>query len=904
MRRRKVKQSEKKAEAYNHNNAKTLLRPDVGLQAQFKQRRPPKTYRFDPSLDPSLSWDEGNPEREQAEVLIQKIRTAKTLDDAKANAETLGRMTRPFLKWAGKAERVEFTAPTLPLFVHERLSTKAILETLSRRKRDKTTQMTLFGDTNIDLTDRVLKAYEHTAPWTNRMILGDSLIVMNSLLQYEGLGGQVQMIYIDPPYGVKFGSNFQPFVRNKPDGSSAREVKHNDDFDMTREPEMVKAYRDTWELGVHSYLTYMRDRLLLSHELLTETGSIFVQISDENLHHVHELMDEVFGVDNFCGIIMFRKTGTHSAELIGSTFDFILWYAKDRERVKYRQLFLDETAPPPDDPNYVWLEFPDGTSRRMTGDERRREVALPKDGKVFRLGPITSPGASSTPQPFNYKGRTLSPGIGRHWSTSVEGLEEIVKAGRIIETGESIAFKLYWSDVPSRLPNVWDDTQSGGFMEEKLYVVQTTPKVIQRCILMTTDPGDLVLDPTCGGGTTAYMAEYWGRRWITIDTSRVPLALARQRLLTATYYWFDLADETKGPAGGFVYKTQQNSKNPKSLGVGIVPHVTIKNIAEHEPPIEEVLVDHPEVLEGITRVSGPFVVEATIPTSSDLPPHENIQTAIPQQRQEEGGDYIVRMVEVLRRSPVIWLPGNKKVIFQKIRRPARSMDIHAEATVSNGDEKSVAFFFGPEDGAVNEAMILRAAKEANAKNYSHLYIVGYAIQAGASKAMQNSEMILGIPATFVSATMDLQMADLLKTTRASQVFSVTGAPDIRLIRLKNSKGKEPLYKVEMLGLDIFDPVTMEVSHEKGKDIPVWFVDTDYNERVFCVSQAFFPRTSAWDNLKRDLKGIYDDGIWDHLAGTTSEPFNAGEEKRVAVKVIDDRGNELLVVKSIDEADAE
>lgn len=352
---------------YKHPEAKSLMRPEVGTQAQFKRKKSPKTYRYDSSLSPSLDWDAKNPTREQGEQLIKQVLDAKSLEEAKAAASKLKSLSKPFLNWAGKAERLSFDVPTLPLFIHERLSTKAIIETLAGHKTDKQEDMfALFGDPQHSITDQVLKAYEYQDNWTNRMVLGDSLVVMNSLLHYEGLGGQVQMIYMDPPYGVKFGSNFQPFVRK-------RDVSHNDDEDMTREPEMVQAYRDTWELGLHSYLTYLRDRLLLARDLLTPSGSIFVQISDENLHHVREVMDEVLGPENFCAIIAVKKTTGAGSPAIGTEVtpavaDYLIWYAKDRAHLKYQQLYLSRGGE--GWVNYDYVKLPDGIHRRMTSEER------------------------------------------------------------------------------------------------------------------------------------------------------------------------------------------------------------------------------------------------------------------------------------------------------------------------------------------------------------------------------------------------------------------------------------------------------------------------------------------------------------------------------------------------------
>ena len=514
-------------------------------------------------------------------------------------------MSKPFLNWAGKAERLSFDVPTMPLFIHERLSTKAIIETLSGHRRDKQeTMFDLFGDPQHSIADQMLRAYEHRDKWVNRMVLGDSLVVMNSLLGYEGLGGQVQMIYIDPPYGVKFGSNFQPFVRK-------RQVEHNDDDDMTREPEMVQAYRDTWELGAHSYLTYMRDRLLLARDLLTPSGSIFGQISDENIHHLRELLDEVFGVENFVSQIAFVRGGSQTTEAgTPSVLDFLLWYARDAERLKPHKLWLADGgwAARFED---IWVEESDGT--------RRREQPADQDNDKLRrfthrsLESARNTGSQLNKFKIEFEGRPYRPNRG--WSTTPDGVERLRENRRLLAKGNGIRFVVYLDDFPySMLTNNWQDTIES-FGNKKLYVVQTARRVIERCMLMTTSPGDLVVDPTCGSGTTAFVAEQWGRRWITVDTSRVPLALARQRLLTATFPWYELKDENGGPASGFVYRRKQNKKG-EEIG-GIVPHVTLETIANNEPPKEEVIVDRPDKASGVVRVTGPFCLEATIPTPVD-----------------------------------------------------------------------------------------------------------------------------------------------------------------------------------------------------------------------------------------------------------------------------------------------
>ena len=909
-------------ETYRHPTSESLMRPEVGTQTQFRKKKPPVTYHYDSSLSPSLQWDGQNSVRELGEWLLSIIEKALTLpsphefkkpQEFKSSdgriiltvinlndaVEQLKRISKPFLNWSGKAERLSFDVPTLPLFVHERLSTKAIVETLVGHKKDKQLDLELFGDPHHSITDQILKAYEYKDKWVNRLVLGDSLVVMNSLLHYESLGGQVQMIYMDPPYGVKFGSNFQPFVRK-------RDVKHNEDDDMTREPEMVKAYRDTWELGLHSYLTYMRDRLLLARDLLHPSGSIFVQISDENLHHVREVMDEVFGEENFTAVIPFRKkTMPLGAEFLDSMYDFILWYGKDNTQLRYRQLF--QPLEIQGDFHWKWYEDINKNIYTMSIEEINNHRLLPQNVNIFRVVSMKAPGYSKENDfPIVLNGGKYYPPRGGSWITSPKGIEHLKKENRLFVEGNTVTYKLFLNDFAlSKITNLWNDTIDAF---NKLYAVQTNPEIIRRCLLMTTDPGDLVLDPTCGSGTTAYVAEQWGRRWITIDTSRVPLALARQRLLTATFSYYELKNPEMGPAGGFVYERKQNNKG-EEVG-GIVPHITLKSIANNEPPQEEVLVDRPEVENKITRVTGPFCAEATIPTPVDWE-GDGIEDSGAQDATDYSS-FIDRMLEVLRRSPVLHVGGNKTVELRGIRKPAKTLSLSAEALVANGDEKPVAIVFGPENGAISEKLVFEAAREAHAKNYAQLYVIGFAVQPGARNFIENAEAVAGVPATYVQATPDLMMGDLLKNMRSSQIFSVCGLPEIKITKIpKSSPSLHPSptggegdfeFQVELVGLDVFDPVTMEVDHHRGDDVPAWFLDTDYNGLCFHVCQAFFPRTSAWDNLKRALRATHEESVWDHLAGTVSAPFEGGEHGQISVKVIDDRGNELLVVKSLSEAE--
>jgi adenine-specific DNA-methyltransferase len=912
---------------YQHTQEVTQ-RPDVGVQDQFTTTKPPTTYRYDSSLDPTLSWDE-NRDRDLSEWLIRLVQRSATegeptvfrkpqvwagggvqVQSLKAAADLLQALSQPFLNWTGKAERHQIKVPTVPLFVHERHSTKAILHGIKSRKAKGTT-LDMFGDGGLDVTDK-LDAYEHKGPWQNRMVLGDSLQIMNSMLEFEGLGGQVQMVYMDPPYGVKFGSNFQPFVRK-------RDVQHGGDADMTREPEMVKAYRDTWELGLHSYLTYLRDRMLLTRELLHPSGSVFVQISSENLHHVRELLDEVFGASNHINTVSFVRGGAQTTGVgLPQVGDYLLWFAKDKERVKTRPVLLADGGWAIRSQD-LWVELADGTRCRWNQGE-----PVPEGARLFTHRAMESArdtGSQLNKFEIRVGGTPFWPKRG--WSTTPAGVQRLQAANRLLVIGNSLRFVVYLDDFPfSSLTSSWADTIESGFAVERLYVVQTPKRVIERCILLTTDPGELVLDPTCGSGTTAYLGEQWGRRWITCDTSRVPLALARQRLLTATFPYFDLKDPQTGPQGGFVYKRRQNRKGVE-VG-GLVPHVTLKSIANDEQPATEVLVDRPEVNSSVVRVAGPFVVEATIAPAQEvdelraaaLVPASESETTLdaaigdadaangglalllaePAARYGDPATHIERMTQVLRQSKTLRLPGNRELVLADIRRTADSDVLHAEGLDADGNR--IAVVFGPEDGAISSSVVFEAAREAYFLKFPHLYFFGFAIQAKARELLEDRAK-LRVPCTYVTVTPDVAMSDLLKTSRASEIFSVTGLPDAvpRRTGNMNADGAD-LWEVELLGLDIFNPATMEQEAIEGQNMPAWMLDTDYDGMCFYATQVFFPRTAAWDNLQKSLKAEFDPSVWEHLAGTVSEPFVPGPRRRVAVKVIDERGNELMRVLEV------
>jgi adenine-specific DNA-methyltransferase len=563
--------------------------PEVGMvDPETDPDQPKTTWAYDPHIDPALQFDVG---RAGIERFIDDALASGDEATMRGALEELRRLSQPYLNWTGKAERGSFAVDTVSLHVHERIDPASILGAVRKRMKGEgkddsgkagspMMQMGLFSAAfeNLPLRDAI-DFYKHDKGWSNRLIAGDSLLVMNSLLQKEGMAGQVQMIYIDPPYGIRYGSNFQPFVNN-------RKVEDGKDADLTSEPEMIRAFRDTWQLGVHSYLTYLRDRLLLARDLLADSGSVFVQISDENLHHARELMDEIFGSSQLLNTISFLRGGTQTTSIgLPQVGDYILWYAKDIRFTKTRTLMLRDGgwAARSQDP---WREDNSGMRRRDRSTQQS-----PDEGRSFTHRSMES--ARDTGSDLNrfkipYRGDVFSPKRG--WSTTPDGARRLGGARRLLPIGTNPRFVVYLDDFPfSSLTSSWQDTIESGFSADRVYVVQTQIKAIERCLLMTTDPGDLVLDPTCGSGTTAFVAEKWGRRWITCDTSRVAVTLAKQRLMTASYEYFDLKYPHEGLKGGFIYKT--------------VPHVTLKSIANN-PEIDEIYGQrHPEIVAALDQLN-------------------------------------------------------------------------------------------------------------------------------------------------------------------------------------------------------------------------------------------------------------------------------------------------------------
>ena len=686
---------------------------------------------------------------------------------------------------AGKTEHTSFEVPTVSLHVHERIEPRTIIEAVRKRDDGGMVQGSFFEmlEENPPLREAI-EFYRHAHGWSNRLVAGDSLLVMNSLLEKEGMAGKVQMVYIDPPYGIKYGSNFQPFV-NK------RDVKDGKDEDLTAEPEQIRAFRDTWELGINSYLTYLRDRLLLARELLTESGSVFVQISDENVHHVRELMDEVFGVSNLVSQISFRTTAARAGGLLDNIADHVIWYAKNKGQAKYHQIFV--FRPVETESNYDWIET-DGEYRELNDLERW----TPQDklnGRKYALADLTSQGFTERGHfGFHHNGQDFTPNADRHWSTTESGLRRLSTEGRLQVKGKNLFYRRYLDDYPVRaIPNLWEDTASGGFLkgESKIYVVQTNTLVIKRCLLMTTDPGDLVFDPTCGSGTTAYVAEQWGRRWITCDTSRVALTLAKQRLMTAVFDYYELAHPQEGVGSGFNYKT--------------VPHVTLKSIANNEPPATETLYDQPLVDRKKHRVSGPFTVEAVPAPAVKSVDELLVDIGAGLKPAPTGADFsIARSGETLRQSD--WRDellrtgirgkAGQYIRFARLEPLPGCRHLHADGETRPSDEgkdsvrergtayapQRIVVSFGPEHAPLEQRQVAQAIEEAQTLVPRPKLIVFAAFQYDPEAAKDIDETNWpGVTLLKAQMNADLLTDDLKKKRASNESFWLIGQPDVAVV---------------------------------------------------------------------------------------------------------------------------
>jgi adenine-specific DNA-methyltransferase len=844
-----AKSGKRKIEQYRHDGKQRANNPPVGLVTPATdQDGGKKSYAYDPNIDPSLQW-------------------------------------------AGKAEHTSFELPTVSLHVHERIDPRSILDAVRKANGSGGWVQGSFFEqaTEKPPLRKALDFYQHAHGWSNRLVAGDSLLVMNSLLEKEGLAGKVQMVYIDPPYGIKYGSNFQPFV-NK------RDVKDRKDEDLTQEPEMIRAFRDTWELGIHSYLTYLRDRLLLTKELLHENGSCLVQISDDNVHLVRNLMDEVFRPINAVSLITFRTTSSLGGSLLGKSCDYIVWYAKDKGQLKYRDLFRPRSLEDDVGSRYTRVQLANGTRRVMTTEERANSELLPPGARIYRHDNLTSQSGGETSRfPVKFEGTTFVPQRG-FWKTNEEGFDRLLAAKRLAApTANSLTYVRFLDDFPfSSMSNVWTDTQTGAFTDPKMYVVQTNVKVISRCLLMATDPGDLVFDPTCGSGTTAYVAEQWGRRWITCDTSRVALTLAKQRLMTAVFDYYQLAHPEEGVGSGFKYKT--------------VPHVTLKSIANNEPAGQETLYDQPFLDTSRMRVTGPFTVEA-VPAPTVRPISEG--GASPKQSAAPADTSIARSGPTVRQAE--WraellqsgIRGKQKqrVEFARVEPMGGTRWLHADAETKNGQPKRAVISFGPEHAPLEQRQVELAWEEARTLNPKPGILVFAAFQFDPEAAKDIDELTqekTGM--TFIKAQMnpDLLTDDLKKKRASNESFWLVGQPDVALrqIRKGNDQGK---WEVEVYGFDYFNPRKGIIESGDTSNIAMWLLDPDYDGRSLFPRQVFFPMAGdkeGWAKLARNLKAEIDEDLIEAYRGVVSLPFELGENSRVAVKIIDDRGIESLRVMAV------
>ncbi len=961
---------------------------------------------------PTAEYQSVMQEAEQRPVRVVLPRIATGLEEEKAQRN---RDLDPQLVWRGKDEQdwSDLVVHAPPIYIQEKVHPKVLIDDLLRQTKANQTasgkasepQFDLFADFNgLPSDDAKTEFYQHDANWSNRMILGDSLQVMASLAEREGLRGKVQCIYVDPPYGIKFNSNFQW-------STTSREVKDGKPDHITREPEQVKAFRDTWRDGIHSYMTYFRDRLTVVRDLLAESGSIFVQIGDENVHRVRAVMDEVFGEENNCCAFTVQKTGGLSQSLVPATSDYILWYCRNKSAVKFRPLYFKKTRDSVG--GYNFLEMPDGS--RMSINAAEATGLKVEEGKIYQP---TSVESANPRYDFSFQGRTYN----HRWKTHFDGLRRLSSASRFHTTTNSLRYVRYISDFPViPLTSVWIDTGSGSFLEDQVYVVQTVTKIVQRCVLMTTDPGDLVLDPTCGSGTTAYVAEQWGRRWITIDTSRVALALARARIMGARYQYYVLADSPEGqqkeaeiissvPSGqpthgdirhGFVYErvphitlksiannaeidvnwekfeeeleplreqlnqtmgkqwqeweiprqaedpwdrpTQRifyqlkqelargEKANPRMVGEGLLAinhnlkrHYALETLPERpadpwpEPAQKlhaewwkqriarqkeidesiaakaefEYLYDKPYEDKKKVRVAGPFTVESLSPHRV-LGVDENDELIDNSGRLQNGDerDFVQMILENLKTAGVQQAHKEDKINFTSLK-PWPGDLICAEGHYREGDsesgsEKRAAIFIGPEFGTVSRPDLVAAAREAGDADFDVLVTCSFNYDAHSAEFKKLGR----IPVLKARMNADLHMADDLKNTGKGNLFVIFGEPDIDILEAQGEQ-----IKVKINGVDVFHPNTGEVRSDGAEGIACWFIDTDYNEESFFVRHAYFlGANDPYKSLKTTLKAEINEEAWATLNSDTSRPFDKSPSGRIAVKVINHLGDEVMKV---------
>ncbi len=991
MARKKRGNGKRETVDYRHADAKRPNIPPAKMAAEGTVPVVAKArYAYNPHLSPSLRFDPTGA-ADRLETLVSEAGRRTLTTDERARLTEALRAQQPWLEWAAKREQHErgaFDVDPVALHIHERVSAQAIVRIAARED----VQRDLFADPQQPYQEAI-QFYKHDVDWANRLILGDSLQVMSSLARRENLAGKVQMVYVDPPYGIRFGSNFQSEL-------GKRDLRDSDD-DLSREPEVIRAFRDTWELGLHSYLSYLRDRSIIARELLSQSGSLFIQIGDANVHHVREVLDEVFGASNFVAQIVVQKTGGLGASGLKSVADYLLWYAKSRPEMKYRQLYHRKVLMVGDGSGARYNQLAhreSGLLRPMTRAERDDPSLVTDDWRPFQLDNLTS-GAfrENTTVPFEFCGESFHPGMNSCWKTTVEGLGRLAGAERIQKAGRTIRYVRYLDDLAAyEITNIWSDVAGS---PQKVYVVQTSPAVIERCMLMVTDPGDLVLDPTCGSGTTPYVAEAWGRRWIGIDTSRVAISVARQRIVTSRFDYFKVKGHDRGPsaspARGFEYKTLPYVKlgsiaNNRELDAVFAKHENVASEAlarcnealrqvgrdvrrELQTKLKETqkeggkraigeaerrrwllptekfeswnvpfdtdplwpaslrkavlafrevwasrmkdvneciaanadqvqLVDDPERLSAVVRVAGPFTVEGVRPEELALgeqglfDPTPNEFEPEDVQPVENVNAYLARMVQLLKGDGVTFLNNQRKKFarLEPVYEQSTGSLVHAEGAWEGDDTavNNVAIGFGPQYGPITALQVEQTVRAA--RRYDELVVAGFSFSADASATIQEAQHPkLRIHQAYIRPDVNPGMDGLLKDTPDSQLFTVFGQPDLAV---RHSNGSE--FVVTLKGVDIYDPVKNVVRSAGADKVAAWFLDGDFDGRCFCISQAFFPNQNAWQALAKALKSIADPDTFERFKGVESLPFHAGKHGRVAVKVIDPRGNEVMAVRPL------
>ena len=912
-----------------------------------------ETRERDGELDPQLIWNGASIKITPAQMEQLAATGSLELGDAQ-------------LVWRGKDTQdwSDLIVNVPPLYIQEKIHPKAIIDDLKRRaaqtREAESAAPDLFADFNGIAPDARAEFYQHDQHWSNRMILGDSLQVMASLAERESLRGKVQCIYFDPPYGIKFNSNWQV-------STQSRDVKDGKQADISREPEQVKAFRDTWKDGIHSYLTYLRDRLTVMRDLLTDSGSVFVQIGDENVHRVRAVMDEVFGEGNAVAEIIVEKTSGSSMRHIDNVADYVLWYAKNSQNLKYRPAFKPKDF---SDFSFEYKFVQDEAGYR--DDSMRFDNA---EGRIFAVKPLTSQtNASTTIYEYDFRGRSEKSGI-RQWATPRSGMDRLVRANRVERRASSIGFVRFFDDYPV-VPqsNIWTDTGTGSFTDAKVYVVQTGAKIVQRCILMATDPGDLVLDPTCGSGTTAYVAEQWGRRWITMDTSRVALALARTRIMAARYPWYLLADSKEGRAkeAALTQRLPVDTPVHHDIRQGFVyervPHITLKSIANNPliddiwekwqavlephrgalnaacdelweewqiprelpgtaPPTAkephtkwweariarqqeidasiaaradvEYLYDKPYQDNARVRVAGPFTVESLSPhrvlPASEAEIIDEVNAAEGKRHRDDdalaSNDFAAIVIDYLKSEGVKQQEKADRISFESLN-PWPGNWIGAEGRFMEGPdgaqvERRAAILIGPEFGTVGRADLVAAAREAADARFD--LVIACAFNFDAHSSELGSLGSLRILKARINP--DMHMSDELKNTGRGNMFIVFGEPDVEIM----DDGGETI-RVKVNGVDVFDPNTGEIRSDGTSGVAAWFIDTDYNEESFFVRHAYFlGANDPYKSLKTALKAEIDEEAWATLYSDTSRPFERPSHRKIAVKVINHFGDEVMKV---------